>query len=77
MGNDAIGAHFQCPFYLATSNNHITCEGILKNTTARHTFKSKAKKQVYSSKYCCNFDNYENCLHYQTLIDLYESGLRK
>ncbi len=75
--SDSVGAHFQCPFYMSTSNNFIVCEGTLKNTTVRHTFKSTKHKQIYSSKYCCDFDKYQDCLHYKTLIELYESGLRK
>lgn len=75
--SDSSGVNFQCPFYVITANNYITCEGILRNTTTKHTFPTAKKKQIYSSSVCCNFDNYQNCLHYQTLIDLYESGLRK
>lgn len=77
MGRDAKGTHFQCPFYMTTTKNYITCEGILKNTTTRHTFKTPAMKQAYTQNYCCNIDNFENCLYYQKLLDLYEAGFKK
>ncbi len=76
MSNDAVGAHFQCPFYFATANNHITCEGLIKNTKTRHTFKSKKKKLEFQYKYCCDFENYPNCIHCQTIQSLYDRGLR-
>jgi hypothetical protein len=75
--SDRISANVQCPFFVMIGASTITCEGLIKKTTAKHSFKSKKHLQVHTSTYCCDFDNYHNCVHCRTLEDLYERGTRK
>lgn len=75
--SDSVSANVQCPFFVMIGTSTITCEGLIKKTTVRHSFKTKKHLQVHTSKYCCDFNNYHSCTHCQCLEDLYESGLRK
>lgn len=75
--SDSVSANVQCPFFVMIGASTITCEGLIKNTTAKHSFGTKKHLQVHTSTYCCSFENHINCIHCKALNELYNKGVRK
>lgn len=65
----------ECPFFRymgSKGRSSIICEGAICGTTS-HQFKGLAQRDVHFRRYCCA--NYEDCLHFLSVIKKYcESG---
>lgn len=65
----------ECPFFIASGERYITCEGIFKGTKIKHIFATANEKKGYE-KLVCSSNCGKNCVHYKRLYELYEKGLR-
>lgn len=74
MGNPAINALIECPFFIEQELNYITCESPIKCTKNKFVFSSKRDKDNHIKKVCC-VNGGKKCLHYRTMMILYERGV--
>lgn len=60
-----------CPFYRRSDGRHITCEGVIPDTTMTHFF-GAADWGTQVRVFCC--DKYENCEAYMAVMKKYEEA---
>lgn len=53
----------RCPYYKATSQQKIICEGNEEMASIYCTFADKARYKAYAHKYCC--DEFTQCKVYK------------
>lgn len=51
-----------CPFYRGSDSNRIRCEGLTEKNTINLVFEDSNKQKDYKKEYCCDIDNYQNCM---------------
>lgn len=59
----------RCPYYKATQQQKIICEGNSEMSSIYGTFANKAQYKAYAKKHCCN--DYETCEIYQIKRDTF------
>ena len=61
----------RCPFYRSDdSKNHITCEGLVYNSTLTLNYRKVCDYRQQLEIFCC--ENYEKCEVYRMLMEKYE-----
>ena len=74
--SNPLEAAVECPFYI---NNHLKClycECAIPGASAQFTFKSVKAKTEYI-KNICSANKGKKCLHYRSMMILYERGMLK
>lgn len=74
MANPSINSLIECPFFIRQELNYITCESPIKRTENRFVFNSRRDKENHIEKVCCA-NGGKKCLHYRTIMILYERGM--
>jgi hypothetical protein len=74
MANPAISAKVECPFFVETELNKITCESYIPQTECEFVFQNLKARRDYMHKVCCN-NLGKKCMHYRTMMIMYERGV--
>lgn len=60
----------QCPFFKRNEATAVSCEGPVKNATAKLFFRSKKERQLFMKRCCCG--NYQQCELYEKTVKKYD-----
>lgn len=71
MSNKSEEANIQCPFYLRSTGQRISCEGIISNTCMITSFPDK-KSTAAHMKACCFHTDGGDCGFAKMLFRKYE-----
>ena len=63
-----------CPFFLTQDRKtaSICCEGGIEGTKTVTRFEGLKARDSYMGHFCCSFNNFPKCAHYQFVNQKYE-----
>lgn len=64
----------KCPYYHEDDTKSIMCEGVVRTSVIRQSFRSKSEKLEWQRKYCNVINEYEKCPIFCVACKKYENN---